>query len=142
MVYYGLAAAGALCLWLLNDSPETRKFSIRRSKVLQNLSVLVAEIEVGSLVEADDSNYKLLISASHTISNLLDQLLHETVGIQKENGNFFEPPLLADMGNQPVWSPWDNAALQEFEMDFWLNLAGHPSLTGAENPTDNTSRGR
>ncbi|KAF4969339.1 hypothetical protein FSARC_3414 [Fusarium sarcochroum] len=140
VAYYGLAAAGALCLRLLNESPETGSSRITRSKVLQHLSVLVAEIESGTLVEKDDSNYKLLMSASQTIGNLLDQLLQSRTERQRRHGDVFDPSLLPDMRNQTEWSPWDNAALQEFETDFWLNLAGHPSLTGVESLSENYPR--
>jgi hypothetical protein len=27
------------------------------------------------------------------------------------------------------WNLWDNQHLQDFEVDFWLNLAEHPFLT-------------
>ncbi|KAJ4252457.1 hypothetical protein NW762_011058 [Fusarium torreyae] len=140
VAYYGLAAAGALCLWLLNESPDTGSSSVSRSKVLQHLSVLVAEIEAGTLVETDDSNYKLLMSASQTIGNLLDQLLQSDPERQRRHGDGFDPSILPEMRNQTEWTPWDNAALQEFEVDFWLNLAGHPSLTGVENLPENYSR--
>ncbi|RSL68611.1 hypothetical protein CEP54_002641 [Fusarium duplospermum] len=140
VAYYGLAAAGALCLWLLNESPETRNSGVSRSKVFRHPSVLVAEVEAGTLVEADDSNYKLLVSASKTISTLLDQILQGTIGRQRRDGDVFDPSLLAGIRNQTEWSPWDNAALQEFELDFWMNLAGHPSLIGVENLGENGSQ--
>ncbi|KAL7914397.1 hypothetical protein GGI35DRAFT_467506 [Trichoderma velutinum] len=94
VAYYGLAAAGIMCLWLLGKPAETRNYGINKSKIVQNLSVLVAAIETGTLVQAHDSNYKLLKGASQTIENLLDRLLRADFIYQPASGPYQEAPLL------------------------------------------------
>ncbi|KAH6879435.1 fungal transcriptional regulatory protein, partial [Thelonectria olida] len=129
VAYYGLSAAGVMYLWLLSQSPETRNYRINRAKVTQNLSVLVLEIETGTLVQTDDSNYGLLMGASQTIGNMLDRLLHDGIAPQTVGGPYQNASLLG-LQSQIGWNPWDGATWQDFETDFWLNLAEHPFILG------------
>ncbi|KAF4466251.1 Fungal transcriptional regulatory [Fusarium albosuccineum] len=131
VAYYGLAAAGVLCLWLLSPWPDAHVSGINRSKIVRNLSVLVAEMETGTLVQTDDSNYKVLTGASQTIGNLLDRLLHG--GTAYQHTGPYQSSSLLDVQSKEGWNPWDGATLQDFETDFWLNLAEHPFLLGNEN---------
>ncbi|KAI1848662.1 hypothetical protein JX265_011487 [Neoarthrinium moseri] len=129
VAYYGLSAAGVICMWLLQQpfSPQVPELNI--SKISQKLSVIVAEIETGTLVRSNDPNYKLLESASQTISCLLDRLFLEKAPrqIDYEVNAEFHAPLLGHI-EQDGWNAWESNVLQDFESDFWTNLAEHPSL--------------
>lgn len=129
-----MSAAGVICMWLLNQSSRAQHSDIDMSKVFQNLSVLVAEMDTGVLIETDDPNYKLLVDASKTIGCLLSRLLHGRLSIQ--NSRQLTSPTssstMLDSGDFQGWNAWDGHTLQDFESDFWLNLAEHPFLAGAQ----------
>ena len=90
----------------------------------------MGEIERGTLVYIDSPNYALLSRATQTIRTLLDRMIAPS-------------HMTTDSGNQPVlpasseqmaplddvnWDLWDNNGFQDFEINFWHNLAGHPFL--------------
>ncbi|ATY59658.1 Fungal transcriptional regulatory [Cordyceps militaris] len=138
VAYFGLSAAGVISLWLLHQSSKTQPHPIvDTSKVFQSLSVLVVEMETGVLIETDDPNYKLLVDASKTIGCLLTRLIHgrvtlpqsgEMTGGGTASAAMLETQELA--AGQAGWNAWDGHTLQDFESDFWLNLAEHPFLAG------------
>lgn len=100
------------------------------AKVVQNLSVLVAEMESGVLIETDDPNYKLLVDASKTIGSLLSRLIHGRLS-EQSSGQVVSAKSPSELLNPELhgWNAWDGHALHDFESDFWLNLAEHPFLT-------------
>ncbi|KAF2138152.1 uncharacterized protein K452DRAFT_235039 [Aplosporella prunicola CBS 121167] len=106
VVYYGLAAAGILCHALLDKS-------FGESQVIQDLSVLVAEVNKGALVHIEDPNYALLSRAAQTIKNLLDKVL----------SNDYDPL------SSPTAHEWN---LHDFSADFWFHLAEHPFLASPD----------
>ncbi|PYH71887.1 Zn(II)2Cys6 transcription factor [Aspergillus vadensis CBS 113365] len=132
VAYYGLSAAGMICLTLVKRSFAIQSFTPSFSKIFQELSILAAEIERGTLVYIDSPNYALLARATQTIKAILDRMMmpssdntmvasdnrieHPTASVQRET---------LDDGS---WWLWDNTNLQEFELSFWHHLAGHPSL--------------
>lgn len=131
VAYYGLSAAGFICLTLVNQSSTTEIPDISVSKVFQDLSILVGEIERGTLVYIDSPNYALLARASQTIKSLLDRILTPLQSVAAMPGN--QSALL--LGSETMatledgnWGLWDNSNYQEFEINFWDNLAGHPFL--------------
>lgn len=95
-------------------------------------------METGVLIETDDPNYKLLVDASKTIGCLLSRLIIGRVTPQnygqmvadKSPTSAAALPEMHDAANG--WNAWDGHTLHDFESDFWLNLAEHPFLTGAE----------
>ncbi|KAF2704996.1 hypothetical protein K504DRAFT_506464 [Pleomassaria siparia CBS 279.74] len=130
VAYYGLAAAGVICLALLNSAFGGSNTEVSASKSIRDLSVLVAQVETGALVQPEDPNYALLSGAAQTIKNLLDRLITNKFSKQ--------PPIQAPPPEpfahasasyvEEDWNSWDNQGLQEFDPDFWLNLAEHPFL--------------
>ncbi|PSN72388.1 hypothetical protein BS50DRAFT_485249 [Corynespora cassiicola Philippines] len=140
VVYYGLAAAGIVCLSLLHlPFPVVGEAEVSVAKVIQDLHVVVAEVESGTLVREEDPNYALLSRAALTIKSLLERILSRELGrgggVGAGAGAGAEGA--GDMGVQmPVlagdeeWRPWDSYDLQDFEEGFWTNLAGHPFLVG------------
>lgn len=152
VAYYGLSAAGVICLWLLHQSSKTQPHpNVDTSRVFQSLSVLVVEMETGVLIETDDPNYKLLVDASKTMGCLLSRLIlgrvtppqsgEATGGAAVVGGGgggaaARSPTSAAMLETQDVatanggWNAWDGHTLHDFESDFWLNLAEHPFLAG------------
>ncbi|VUC28933.1 unnamed protein product [Clonostachys rosea] len=125
---YGLPAAGIISLALL-ESPQYDDLSgLRRARYIQDLSVLVAALKVGAIVRAGEANFALFSRATRTMQSLLDSLTEgvppETQQTHGDESNSFnpthEPNLFANLN---VW---------DFEMDFWANLADHPTLLGHE----------
>ncbi|KZF19088.1 hypothetical protein L228DRAFT_257174 [Xylona heveae TC161] len=114
VAHYGLPAAGIILLAMLKqrNTPSTAK--MWQSRVLQNLSVLVAEIQIGTLIKPGEPNYALFSKATHTIQKFLDSV-HSTLAKETTPLNY---------GNDD----WTTYLTQDFEVGFWQNLAEHPSL--------------
>lgn len=100
-----------------------------RPRVLQDLSVLVAHVESGILIDPSDPDYALLATATRSIQTILDKVLtfntarpalvqedSAAIAISRDDAN--EDWLLTLSGNEN----WD------FEVDFWTNLVEHPFL--------------
>lgn len=108
------------------------------SKTIRDLSVLVAEIETGALLQPEDPNYALLSGAARTIKNLLDRLITTRFSVQPDIQPNLEASTQApfQIANDGL-SSWDNNGLQDFDPAFWLNLSEHPFLMTpeAEQPT-------
>lgn len=90
----------------------------------------MGEIERGTLVYIDSPNYALLSCAAQTIKSLLDHMLTHSMAATPAN----QPALLPDsetmapLGSR-VWDLWDSSNVQDFEINFWHNLADHPRLS-------------
>lgn len=140
IAYYGLAAAGIISLALLNKSFTTGSEGASPSKAIRDLSVLVVEVETGALVNLEDPNYALLSGAAQTIKNLLDRLLSNEF-IRQPNTQPAPDPLSLSPTDyiEEDWGHWQRQVLQDFEADFWLNLAEHPFLVGPENDVEGLS---
>ncbi|KAJ4865317.1 fungal specific transcription factor domain-containing protein [Trichoderma breve] len=119
---YGLPAAGIISLALLNSTaPDSRQFS--RSKMIQALSVLVAEITIGAWIQPGEPNFALFSQATRTIQSLLDSL----TALKAASGASDSQQLLnSDVADN--WDPYINSQSWELEMDFWASLAEHPTL--------------
>lgn len=106
------------------------------SKVFQDLNVLVAEIEAGALVHVEHPNYALLAEAMRTIKNVLSRAISNGVTAHttshQECGALPPSPAI-DYGEDLM--TWDDRDPWDFEIDFWLDLAEHPALSGFGNET-------
>lgn len=100
-------------------------------RVLRDLSVLVAEVEVGTLVYKEDANYALLAGAAQTIKSILDRLSLSRFD-QSRSTELPEEPSTQPSPEAECWNPWGNSNVQDFEANFWLTLAEHPFLIGNE----------
>ncbi|KFY41746.1 hypothetical protein V495_04814 [Pseudogymnoascus sp. VKM F-4514 (FW-929)] len=131
--FYGLPAAGIISLALLNPSSSGKSIRpLQRSKMLQDLSVLVAEVRTGAFIQAGEPNFALFTRATQTIQILLNILMGGELAPRIPEA---EPTPLSPQNlppDQPIddWDPWINNDPWEFEIDFWANLAEHPSLQG------------
>lgn len=144
-MYYGLAAAGVLCLTLISRPTPPPVLQENASGTFQDLSVLVAEVERGTLVYVEHPNYALLSRATGTIQSLIGRLLANSfmsamppfVTRQQQEQQqrpqdyqepFVNPQLEAAIAPES-WDPWERFNGQDFELNFWLSLADHPFLT-------------
>jgi hypothetical protein len=98
-------------------------------RALRDLGVLITEVEYGTLVYKEDANYGLLAGATHTIKNILDKSLHRSYPADNQPLNPVIQVASTDVNNE-FWDPWDSNNIQDFEVNFWLTLAEHPSLLG------------
>lgn len=123
-----------ICLALLHNTIGHGGSAGIASKAVRNLSVLVVEVESGALAQREDPNHALLTGAVQTINNLLDRILKKKF-TQEETVRLPISPLdvtlVADA--QEDWSTFDVNRLQDFDPEFWVNLADHPFLATPNN---------
>lgn len=125
-MYYGLAAAGVICLSLLQRKALEDEVAAS-PKILRDLGVLVAEIEYGTLVYKEDANYALLASATATMKNILDNLSRSKLNQRNLCGQLSETVVQPEVElDASSWEPWGTGSLQDFETNFWLMLSEHP----------------
>lgn len=128
VAYYGLAAAGVLCLALLHKTFDHVAPATSPSKIIRDLSVLIAETETGALLQLEDPNYVLLSGAVRTIKDLLDRLIANRfivhADIQSAAAFSTQPPEY----NGEELNFWDVHELQDFDPAFWMKLSEHPFL--------------
>lgn len=120
---YGLPAAGVISLALLSGPMSSGTEPFSRSKMVQDLSVLVAEIRTGAVIQDGEPNFALVSRATQTIQSLLDSLMvwqspTPAMNPQQQLGSIHAD----DWGLGEHLDPW------EFEIGFWANLAEHPTL--------------
>ncbi|KAM0424941.1 hypothetical protein ACHAPT_009742 [Fusarium lateritium] len=117
IAHYGLPAAGIILMAMLNQHPIPPCLRASRARVLQDLAVLAAEVERGTVVKAEDPNYAILSKAAQTIQRFLDI-------INSEQGIEAIPQL-----SEPEAS-WGQQLGQDLESEFsfWQGIADHPSL--------------
>jgi hypothetical protein len=96
-----------------------------RFKMLQNLTVLYTEVTIGAWIQAGDANYLLFEQATSTIKILLES---KTLWgpSQTQPG----PPSISQTSELGQWDPYFELQPWDFEMNFWANLAEHPTLLG------------
>ncbi|KAJ5239473.1 hypothetical protein N7468_004092 [Penicillium chermesinum] len=118
VAYYGLPAAGIILLALLKQHSLTPQ-GVSRTKILQDLSVFVAEVQIGTIVQPGDPNYALLSKAAQTIQRFLDSIHSDSVQVQTVPER--------DEGSDD-WTALLSQDLWDFEAGFWQSLADHPAL--------------
>ncbi|CAG8888125.1 unnamed protein product [Penicillium egyptiacum] len=119
VAYYGLPAAGIMLLAMLKQHMPRA----HRTRSLQDLSVFVAEVQIGTIVKAGDPNYALLSKATRTIQRFLDSTHSDPA----------QPlPELAAVEGNDEWAALLSQDLWDFEAGFWQSLADHPSLLAIE----------
>lgn len=137
IAYYGLPAAGILCLALLNGVFQTGRTDVAVPRVFQDLGVLVAQVETGGLVDSIDPNYALLVEATETIKTIIGRLLLKSVHNYPLNHlPMTNSSSLTTTFGPETWAPWIGDDIWDFETPFWTNLAEHPSLLTSGNSCD------
>lgn len=119
VAYYGLPAAGIMLLAMLKQHMPRA----HRTRTLQDLSVFVAEVQIGTIVKAEDPNYALLSKATRTLQRFLDSTQSDSA----------QPlPELAGHEGNDDWTALLSQDLWDCEAGFWQSLADHPSLLAIE----------
>lgn len=126
-MYYGLPAAGILCLALLKGAFRNRS-STAISKAHRELHVLVAHVDASALADVDEPNHALLAEATATIKVVVKSALLQA---QRDTGVAMEGEDLMLPQSTETWMPWPGIDSWDFELPFWTNLAEHPSLSTA-----------
>jgi len=118
VAYCGLAAAGIVCLALLSKPFSRANKEASVPKTVRDLSVLVAEVEIGTLVQPRDPDYALLSSAARTIKNLLNRLLSNSLArqptVQPDPNTTSQLP---DFSIREDWSESPSHVLHDFEVE-------------------------
>jgi hypothetical protein len=119
-----LPAAGVILLGALKDRQALGNRKYPGNEVRRNLSILVAEVQLGSVIGPHEPNYSLLSTAMRTIQIFI---------------NSWESETLAHGDRGPVWQ-LDTGGIDELsslyldseswnlELGFWQDLAEHPFL--------------
>ncbi|EWY84339.1 hypothetical protein FOYG_14091 [Fusarium oxysporum NRRL 32931] len=129
VAYFGLAAAGIICLCLISRSSTTTPSPTEICIIVQNLTTLVAEVERGTLINSQHPNYSLLTSATRTIDNLLRRLIGSSTAAFSIHHQ--PSPSMVGPVDGPEQGDWNmRNSFLDFEIDFWLNLSEHPFLAG------------
>lgn len=105
----------------------------RLGRVWQDLAVLVAEVQMGSIIRENDPNYALLSKASQTIQRFLD--INQT-----EDLNSLDPAAAPEaISSSDDWFSLLNPDPWNLEVGFWSNLGEHslfsnmdPALQGVQ----------
>ncbi|KAJ6447004.1 hypothetical protein O9K51_01779 [Purpureocillium lavendulum] len=92
-------------------------------RIVQDLSVLAAELEHGTIVKPKDPNYALMSEATQAINKFLG-FIHGSDGWNKRNPSIPTPAPLED----DSWFSQSGHDLWDSEIGFWQELAEHPSL--------------
>ena len=95
--------------------------------LIQNLNVLVAEVQCATFVSFSHPNYALLASAAGIIKSVLERVL---AGQLPQNLAADDIAPIEDTSND--WMPWIAQDFWDSEIDFWRNLAEHPTLAGTD----------
>ncbi|KAJ5748421.1 uncharacterized protein N7511_010117 [Penicillium nucicola] len=133
VAYYGLPAAGIMLLAMLKQCiPRSGSGSVSiRTRAVQDLSVFVAEVQVGTIVRPGDPNFALLEKATSTIQRFLDS--GADTGIAGgEGGSAGVGGGGLGGGDVDEWAGGLGVDLWDFEAGFWQSLADHPFLGGIE----------
>lgn len=88
---------------------------------MQDLSIFVAEIQIGAIVREGDPIYGLIIKATQTIQRFLETFYSEPLHPVPETS-------LTDDHQADDWASILGQDLWDFEAGFWQSLADHPSL--------------
>lgn len=99
---------------------------------MQSVVLLVAEVRTRALIQAGEPNFALFGRATQTIQILLKFMMGGELAPKLPEA---EPtPLPQHPNSDPIeyWDPQISNDPWEFEIDFWANLAEHPSLQGVD----------
>lgn len=155
VAHYGLPSAGIILLAMLKPQPHTQTQNennqnqkpnpagsrICRTKTLRDLNVLVAEVQVGTIVRPGDPNYALLSKATQTIQRFLDSVhadpglhIRHEITAHIDNHDDTGAAGVSGVGGSEDWAALLSQDLWDFEAGFWQSLADHPSLSALDPP--------
>lgn len=118
VAHFGLPAAGVISLALLRRSGTSTPTRIK-SKMIQDLCVLVAELRSGAIISPGDPCFVSFTQATSTISSILDSSLTLASPPKTHMANL-QGTTSFDIGNN--WNPDITFEPWDFETDFWERL--------------------
>lgn len=127
IAHYGLPAAGIILVATLAQPVVPGCFQESYPRIVQDLSVLAAELERGTIVKPKDPNYALISKATQAIHKFLG-FIHGSDGRREQNA----PPQTPGPLEDASWFPQLGQDLWDSEIGFWQELAEHPSLFNQE----------
>lgn len=98
---------------------------------MQDLSVLVAHVDSGVLIDSSDPDYALLAAATRAIQTILDKVLNREIGRSTATQQD-ETPAIVPIDAGEEWFPWSAGENWDFEVDFWTTLVEHPVLAASD----------
>lgn len=133
VAHYGLPAAGIIALSLLRQGSQgfLRDTLTPQYKLMQDLSVFVAEVQGEGLIHSGEPNYSLLHRAAYTIQRLLQAAFN---GMLAAPSRVDLPPVAADTFDLEHFDfsafPQPAVGMDSLgcEMEFWDTLGQHPFL--------------
>lgn len=129
VAHYGLPAAGIILLSMLKQHNTATPMDSSQVRVWQDLNILVAEIQRGTIVRLGEPNYALLSQATLTIQSFLDQSIKSRQEVHTNSQILFGQQ---DDLSVEDWFPQVNPEPWNLEIGFWENLAEHPFLLSAD----------
>jgi hypothetical protein len=122
IAHYGLPAAGILLVDGLRQSNKACFAWRCRRRLWQDFSVLVAEVQAGSVVREGDANYALLYKAAQTIQHFLD------CSSDDESHQVNSTEAMEEVSSSEAWFSFLNPDPWSLEIGFWDSLGKHPFL--------------
>ncbi|CAG9954335.1 unnamed protein product [Clonostachys rosea f. rosea IK726] len=114
---YGLPAIGILLMSLIRQHRTGTNSWATQTHTLRNLSVFVAEIELGTIIRPGDPNYKLLIKATRIIRGFLDSP-------NSGDGQLYDKLGLSSSALDSIeFDPHIGIDTLDFEFGFWQDIA-------------------
>lgn len=126
IAHYGLPAAGVILLAMIKRRETSDAMRSSHLRVWQDLTILAAEIQMGSIVRPEEPDYALLFKATSTIQSFLESSTLQQESSATNLTAVQAPQALDDCFPMLNPDPWN------LEMEFWDNLAGHPYLSNAD----------
>lgn len=102
---------------MLRQRDVSNTMPVSWTRILQNLSIFVAEVEVGTFVRPGDPSYALLSKATLSIRRFLDSKHNEVI---------------PQVGSQD-WAALLSHDSWDFEFPFWENLSDRLSVDPLSN---------
>lgn len=106
---------------MLRQQRDSNCPRVPKAKVLEDLTVLAAEVERGTVVRREEPNYALLSKATQTIQRFLNCIHCE------EKSNMAAQQQMAFPCDNDWLAQWDHDS-RDFDIDFWEGLVDNSSL--------------
>ena len=120
IAYYGLPGAGILLLAMLRQRRDSDYPRVLKANVLEDLTILAAEVERGTVVRCEEPNYALLSKAAQTIQRFLDCIhSEERIDVAAQEQTRIQ-------SNNDWLGQWDHDP-RDFDIEFWQGLVDHSS---------------
>jgi hypothetical protein len=129
VAHYGLPAAGIILLAILKQRQTFKTAQWSRAQVWQQLSILVGEIQMGTIVQPGDPNYALFSKATQTIQRCLDTVRFNEIIPTPE----MRSGQLANHA-EANWALRLSPDIWNLDFEVWENLSVHPFFSDIDAP--------